>query len=193
MTRIGVFCFRRADIDAAKFVAIVDRCGHEIETDLRIRLACSGDAYLRDWIDRYQGTGRRGYREETRDEDRRLLERHALRYFPERLRLTEVTPSTIAGFVGWLCDGREQAKHAHRIKVEQARAAGKREPVPLADDARRDLADSTVRNAIKPLRSAFATARREGLIRHNPVSDVALPHRDEIDEDEHRPRPFPSR
>src|SRR5450432_1314353 len=36
--------------------------------------------FLRTWIKTYQGTGRRGYREETRDEDRRLLERHALRY-----------------------------------------------------------------------------------------------------------------
>src|SRR5947209_14315865 len=57
--------------------------------------------YLREWVERYQGTGRRGYREETRDEDRRLLERQALRYFSEKLKLTELTPSMIAGFVSW--------------------------------------------------------------------------------------------
>lgn len=149
-------------------------------------------AYLREWVERYQGTGRRGYREETRDEDRRLLERHALRYFPAKTKLTEVTPSTIAGFVGWLCDGREQAKNAHAIAVEEARDTGKREPKPLAEDATRELSDSTVRNALKPLRTALATARREGLIRHNPATEVTLPHRDEIDEDEDRPRPFPT-
>jgi integrase len=143
------------------------------------------------WIDRYQGTGRRGYREETRDEDRRLLERHALRHFPATLKLSELTPSRVAGFVAWLCDGREQAKLAHRIEVERAWAAGKRDPWPLPDDAKRELSDSTVRNAVKPLRSALATARREGLIRHNPVTDVALPHREQISEDEDGPRPFP--
>jgi integrase len=148
--------------------------------------------YLRGWIERYQGTGRRGYREETRDEDRRLLERHALRYFPGKLTLTELTPSMVASFVSWLCDGREQAKLAHRIAVEQAREAGNREPDQLSADARRELSDSTVRNALKPLRAAMATARREGLVRHNPVTDVALPHRAEIEEDEDRARPFPS-
>ncbi len=148
--------------------------------------------YLQEWIDRYQGTGRRGYREETRDEDRRLLERHALRYFPSRMKLTEVTPSAVAGFIGWLCDGRQQAKVAHAIAVEQAQAAGKRLPKPLAEAATRRLSDATVKNAVKPLRSALATARREGLIRHNPATDVALPHRDQVEEDEDQPRPFPT-
>lgn len=64
--------------------------------------------YLPEWIERYQGTGRRGYRTETRDEDRRLLERFAFRYFPKRLKLTEVTPSMVAGFVAWLCDPQRQ-------------------------------------------------------------------------------------
>ena len=49
-----------------------------------------------------------------------------------------------------------------------------------------------MRNALKPLRAALATARREGLIRHNPVSEVALPHRERIEDDEDRPRPFPN-
>ena len=38
--------------------------------------------YAREWIDRYQGTGRRGFREETRDEYRAHLEKYTLRYFP---------------------------------------------------------------------------------------------------------------
>jgi integrase len=160
----------------------------EFEAKSRITL----HEFLRDWIERYHGTGRRGYREETRIEDRRLLERHALRYFSPKLKLTELTPSMIASFIGWLCDGREQAKNAHRIAVEEARANGEREPNPLPEDARRDLSDSTVRNALKPLRSALATARREGLIRSNPATDAALPHRAEIEDDEDRPQPFPN-
>ena len=172
----------------AKAATQTDVARGEFEQRSRVTL----HEYLREWVERYQGTGRRGYREETRDEDRRLLERHALRYFSPKLKLTEVTPSTIAGFVAWLCDGREQGKNAHRISVEEARAAGRREPEPLADDATRPLGDSTVRNALKPLRTALATARREGLIRSNPATDVALPHRDEINEDEDQPRPFPS-
>jgi integrase len=149
-------------------------------------------AYLREWIERYQGTGRRGFREETRNEYRGLLERYALRYFPARVKLTELTPSAIAGYVAWLCNQREQATLDHRIKVERAREAGKRDPEPLAVDAARDLSDSTVRNALKPVQAALATARREGLIRHNPVADVALPHRARIEEDEDGPRPFPN-
>src|SRR5437764_986338 len=74
--------------------------------------------YLAEWIDRYHGTGRRGFREETRSEYRGLLDRYALRYFPPRLKLTEITPSTVAGYVAWLCDGREQAKLEHRIATE---------------------------------------------------------------------------
>ncbi len=43
-------------------------------------------AYSLEWVERYQGTGRRGYREETRDEDRRLLKRYALKFFAADLR-----------------------------------------------------------------------------------------------------------
>jgi hypothetical protein len=50
--------------------------------------------YAREWIESYQGTGRRGFRPETRDEARRLLERYALRYFPDPTRLTDIGPKT---------------------------------------------------------------------------------------------------
>jgi integrase len=147
--------------------------------------------YVDEWVGRYQGTGRRGFREETRSEYRGLLDRYTLRYFPPRLKLTEIQPSTIATFVAWLCDGRAQAKLEYQIASERARGAGKRAPAPIGPDQLRELSDSTVRNALKPLRAALATARREGLIRHNPVTDVALPHRARIEEDEDLPRPFP--
>ena len=95
--------------------------------------------YARAWVERYQGRGRRGFREGTRDEYKRLLEAYALKFFPAGVRLTEITPSGIAGFVGWLCDPAKQEG--------------------------RTLGDQTVRNIVTPLRVCLATAVREGLIR----------------------------
>lgn len=136
------------------------------------RSAATLHEYARDWIGRYQGTGRRGFREETRGEYRVLLERYALRYFPERTRLSDITPSRVASFVGWLC---EQTKSA---------------PTPEQPGRRVALSDKTVRNALGPLKVCLASARREGLIRHNPAAEAALPHRPRVEEEE-RVRPFP--
>jgi hypothetical protein len=171
----------------AKAARQTDIARGEFEQQSKITL----HEFMTEWIERYQGTGRAGFRENTRYEYRGSMDKYALRYFPATMRLTDLTPARVAGFVAWLCDGREQAKHHQRIAVERARAAGKREPKPLVLGATRELSDSTIRNAIKPLSSAMATARREGLIRHNPCTDVALPHRPRITEDEERVRPFP--
>lgn len=120
--------------------------------------------YATAWVERYQGTGRRGYRPETRDEDRRMLERYALRYFPRDLKVSEVTPRMVGDFIGWLTR-------------QSSRRGG-------------TLSDSGVRNAFKPLSVCLASARREGLIRHNPASEAVLPNRPEP-EDEEKARPFP--
>jgi hypothetical protein len=56
----------------------------------------------------------------------RLLERFTLRDFGPKVMLTELTPAMVAGFVGWLCDGREHARNHHaieRLEYEQAIAA----------------------------------------------------------------------
>lgn len=53
------------------------------------------------------------------------------------------------------------------------------------------LSDKSVRNALGPLTACLATARREGLIAHNPTTGAALPHRPRVEHDEDRPRPFP--
>ena len=128
--------------------------------------------YALDWVERYQGNGRRGFREETRDEYRRLLDTYSLKFFPPGTRLTEVGPKEIADFVGWL------------VK-QPARRRGKRGTRPGT------LSDKSVRNALGPLSACLATARREGLIRHNPASDAVLPHRPQIEDDEEQARPFP--
>lgn len=123
--------------------------------------------YARDWIDRYQGTGRRGFRDETRDEYRALLEKYALRYFHPSLQLVDLDPKGIADFIGWL------------VKQPNGRKA--------------TLSDKSVRNALGPLMACLATAKREGLIRANPAVGSALPHRPRIeDDDDDQPRPFPA-
>lgn len=122
--------------------------------------------YALEWIERYQGTGRRGFRDETREEYRALLHKYALRFFPPRTLLAEIDPRQVADFIGWL--------------VKQPNRSGG------------TLADSSVHNAFKPLSACLATARREGLIRHSPAASATLPHRPRVEQDdEDLPRPFP--
>lgn len=63
----------------------------------------------------------------------------------------------MARYLDWLADEEEQGKR---------------------------LGDRTIANATIPLRAALATAKREGLIRHNPAQGLALPHREQIPEEE---------
>jgi len=123
-------------------------------------------AYALEWVERYQGTGRRGYREETRDEDRRLLKQYALKFFPAEMRMGQMGPRRIDEFIGWL------------VKQPSVRGG--------------TLSDKSVKNALQPVSSCLATARREDLIEHNPCDDAMLPHRPRVEEDEEEDtRPFP--
>ena len=136
------------------------------------------------WVERYQGTGRRGFRESTREDYRRLLRDFAFPFFDERRRrrLADVTPADVADFIGWLCDPRAMADLEHEQAVERARADGKSVPNRRRDE--RPLADATVRNVLNPVRALFATAVREGRVRHNPTVGATLPHRERVrDED----------
>jgi integrase len=74
----------------------------------------------------------------------------------------------VADFIGWL------VKQPNRAK----------------GPAKGTLADSSVRNAFKPFSACLATARREGLLRHNPAADATLPHRPRIEDDEEERRPL---
>src|SRR3954452_2294851 len=98
-------------------------------------------AFLDEWVERYRGQGRRGFRENTRDEYRRLIANYAHPFFSSKLKLIDVTTFKLARFVDWLADEDEQGKR---------------------------LSDSTIANIVIPLRAALTTANREGLIRHNP-------------------------
>ncbi|MCB0829161.1 MAG: site-specific integrase [Solirubrobacterales bacterium] len=113
--------------------------------------------YAAEWIERYQGNGRRGFTEPTRDDYRRDLRRYAFPKIGDRP-LATITPRHIANWIGWLCDEREQG---------------------------RNLADATVGRIVAPVRSCLSTARREGLIRQNPADGAVLPDRPKIDEEEH--------
>jgi len=117
--------------------------------------------YFEEWIERYHG--RKGLRESTREDYRRDLRRYAYPFFDERLGRTvsQVSPRDVARFVAWLADEGEQGKR---------------------------LSDATVRRILAPVRSCFATAVREGLIRHNPATGAALPHRPKIEEDDEEVR-----
>jgi integrase len=128
------------------------------EYEERSRMALQ--AYAEAWIERYLGRGRGGFREGTRDEYRRQLDQYVFPYFGTA-KLGEVTPSRVAGFVGWLCDEDKQG---------------------------RALSDATVRNIMAPLRACLATAVREGLIRSNPARDADLPHRPTAEESEEQVR-----
>lgn len=114
-------------------------------------------AFLDEWVERYRGQGRRGFRENTRDEYRRLIDNYARPYFSAKLRLVDVSTYQLARFVDWLADEDEQGKR---------------------------LSDSTIANIVIPLRAALTTANREGLVRHNPSQGLALPHREEIEEED---------
>lgn len=134
------------------------RIKRESETDrdrgeLQERTTITFLRYLDEWIERYRGQGRRGFRENTRDEYRRLIANYAKRYFSGRLKLVDVTTYKLARFVDWLADENQQGKR---------------------------LSGATVANTVIPLRAALATAKREGLIRHNPAQGLSLPHRDQI-------------
>jgi hypothetical protein len=146
-----------ADIARGEFDASIGRRRRDTGPTLH--------AYARAWIDRYHGTGKRGFREETRAEYRVLLEKYALKHFDADLALTDLSPKMVADFIGWL--------------VNQPNGRGG------------TLSDKSVRNALGPLMACLATAKREGEIATNPATGSALPHRPRIEEDDRLPRPFP--
>lgn len=138
------------------------RIKRESETDrdrgeLQERTTIGFLRYVDEWVERYRGQGRRGFRESTREEYRRLIRAYAHRHFSRKLKLADMSTYVLARFMDWLADEQEQGKH---------------------------LSDRTIANAVIPLRAALATAKREGLIRHNPAQGLAMPHRELLPEEE---------
>lgn len=127
--------------------------------------------YALEWVARYQGT-RRGFSERTREEYRRDLKAYAIPRLGKR-RISQVSPSDIARFIAWLSE--QPADRGRPKRGEQ----DDDEPAKL-------LSDASIRRILAPVRSCLATARREGLIRHNPARDAAIPNRRRVVEDDER-------
>ncbi len=178
-TTPGIFRRERADGSLGGYVVIYRAGGRQRKESARtlaearaIRSARAADVargefqersaitlrdFLADWIDRYGGKARRGFREGTRDEYRRLLDTFAQRYFGERLRLVDVTPHHLAQYIAWLADEGRQGRR---------------------------LADETIANATNPVRAALGTAKAEGLLRYNPADGLRMPHREQVRDDD---------
>lgn len=136
--------------------------------------------YAIEWIGGYQGTGRRGFRELTRRDYKRDLERYAIPFLGGRLRrkVGQITPADIARFIAWLCNDQEQGERqaaARRRKLEDAGRFAAAEAVSATPV---HLADATVRRILAPVRSCLGEAMRHGGIRHNPTRGASLPARD---------------
>jgi integrase len=113
--------------------------------------------YAEEWVERYQGK-RGSLRESTREEYRRDLRLYAFPFFDEQRRrtLAQITPRDASDYVGWLC--------------RQTTRGGN------------PLSDGKVTNAVKVVRVCLGTAVREELLRHNPVRDVVLPRRENVED-----------
>lgn len=150
----------------------------EYTADRRLPL----DVYALEWIERYQGRGRRGFREITRDQYRGDLMRYVVPFFhgPRRRTVAQVTPRDVANFIGWLCDERAQGERAAEERRLELRRAGKDAEADRVTVEPFVLADATVRRIVASLRSCLATAMHEGLIRSNPTAGASLPARDAV-------------
>jgi integrase len=135
--------------------------------------------YAREWIVRYQGNGRRGFTDDTRQEYSRDLERYAIPFLG-RHRLEHITPRHIAEFVAWLCDEQAQGRRRaeERRELLATRTGVRPQSLALVEKPVR-LADASVRRILAPVRSCLGAAKREDMIRHNPTAGTALPSRDE--------------
>jgi integrase len=137
----------------------IDRGEHHEDSKVTLH------AYVSEWVERYQGTGRRGFRENTRDEYRRVIGQYVLPYFPKKMRLSALTPRMVGEFMGHLC--------------KQTTPASRTRPGDVVT-----LADSTVENIMAPLRACLSTAVREGVIRSNPAREITLPSRETAEDAE---------
>jgi integrase len=140
--------------------------------------------YAEEWIERYQGNGKAGLREHTRDDYRRDLRWYAFPYFHDELgrRLTAIAPKDVSQWIRWLCDEQEQGRRRFEEKCRRAKEAGK--PKPKGKAKPYPLADATVKRIVSPVRACLSTARDEGEIRHNPVDGVKMPYRPRSIEEE---------
>lgn len=141
--------------------------------ELVVAAATTFEDYARDWIDRYQGRGgRHTFTEDTRAEYRRDLQRYAYPVLGGK-RMTALTPRDLSAWVAWLADDAEQGRRQARERGQDPEAAKPRR-----------LTDGSIARITGPVRACLRAARHEGVIRHNPAADLALPKRDPLPDDD---------
>ena len=154
--------------------AAIDRGELDLVTQARTPLR----EFAAEWIERYQGNGRRGFTDHTRDEYRRDLKRYVFPRLGDR-RLGSIAPRDVAEWIAWLCDEKDQGRRQAAEKREEATTLANREKIK---EKPVHLSDATVRRILSPLRACLGTACREGLIRSNPCDGVPLPNRPQIED-----------
>jgi len=128
--------------------------------------------YARGWVERHQGSGR-GFREATRADYRRDLERYVIPFLGHK-RLTALRRPDVKALVAWLADDEAQAERHRRENMARERAGRRalRAPGPLRD--------GTVARIMAVLSGCLTAAVDDELRKDNPASRVVLPKRDAL-------------
>lgn len=148
--------------------------------------------YSRRWIDTYTGKGR-GFRERTRQDYRRDLERYVIPFLGSK-RLTAIRRSDVREWIAWLTDDKAQAERherenaerkseAARIRAVNAEGAAQglpQLPVPQLLRHPGPLKDATVHRIVSVASACFRSAMLDDLRADNPVSGAVLPRRDAL-------------
>jgi integrase len=166
----------------------VDRGTFDEQSSLTLR------AYAEDWIERYLGRRKGGFRDATREEYRRQLQQYVYPFFGDKITLREIRPKRVSQFVAWLMDeqkqGERDAEERHRRALErrQAKADAKGVdadtlPLPVKpENPTLRLSDETIKKIMAPLKACLATARKEDEVSSNAASETDLPERETADQ-----------
>ncbi len=135
--------------------------------------------YAPRWIEAYNGKRGGSFRDHTRAEYRRMLNRYVIPYFGG-LTLAEISTADVREFGKWLHNDDLQGRivaEAKRDKKAKAKGVSP-DSLPLKTKPV-TLADNTVLRIVTTLSAAMSTAVNDGLIDRNPVRDAAIPKRDQ--------------
>jgi integrase len=166
----------------------VDRGTFDEQSSLTLR------AYAEDWIERYLGRRKGGFRDATREEYRRQLQQYVYPFFGDKITLREIRPKRVSQFVAWLMDEQKQGerdaeeRHRQALARRQAKADAKGVdadtlPLPVKpENPTLRLSDETIKKIMAPLKACLATARKEDEVSSNAASETDLPERETADQ-----------
>ena len=159
--RRGIYTFRYYDRQgkvrrsSAPTLAAAKRKRSELNTDVargdhNPSTSQTFSNYADQWIETYAGRTRRGFREETRDDYKRILDADA-KPFLGKMRIGDVRAQDIKAYI-------------QHVSTREVRRGGIDQRVK----------PNTVRLSLAPVRAMFATALEEGIIRVNPCVGVRI-------------------